>query len=336
MFHSARIKLTVWYLLIIMAISLVFSAVIYSTTNMEFRRFERMQVRVLEERELGVIPSIRTVPNPRLGRINPKEINEARMRLLAYLGLINLAILVMAGGAGYFLAGRTLSPIAEMVDEQNRFITDASHELRTPITVLKSEIEVGMRDKSLNLQTAKKILSSNLEEVNYLQVLSDNLIKLAQNKKGNGMSFEKVSVGTVAKEAIIKVKKIADSKNIKIINSIKDTYLNADQQSLIELFVILLDNAIKYSPAKSSVSLTSQKSKESVVIKIADNGIGIAKEDQRRIFERFFRAEKSRTENGYGLGLSIAKQIVEMNRGTIDVDSDLKKGTTFILSFQLN
>jgi two-component system sensor histidine kinase CiaH len=319
-----------------MAICLLFSLSIYSATNSEFRRFERMQVRIQEDLVLGRDSQLPRGTIPRSGRINPDDISAARTRLILSLGIINLMILVLAGAAGYFLAGLTLRPIEEMVDDQNRFITDASHELRTPITVLKAEIEVGIRDKNLNLQKAKKILDSNLEEVNNLQMLSDNLIKLAQSKNGNGSIFENISLRYISEEATAKVKKIAAGKNIKINNNIKDLYIIGDRQSLIELFAILLENAIKYSPSKTSVSMSAKKVKETIEVKIVDHGVGIAKEDLENIFERFYRAEKSRTESGYGLGLSIAKQIVSMHNGEITVESEQKKGSTFKIIFPIN
>src|SRR3989304_7701028 len=165
---SCQIKLTVWYLLIIMLVSVVFSLVIYSGINRELGRFERSQVlRLRREQEL-MLPA--PLP-PELRGLDAQIVAAARMRLTLTLVLINIGIFGIAGFAGYFLAGRTLKPIKEMVDEQNRFITDASHELRTPITSLKTEIEVNLRDKNLS-KDAKKLLESNLEEVNSLQSLS--------------------------------------------------------------------------------------------------------------------------------------------------------------------
>ncbi len=147
LFESTRFKLTAWYLLIIMAISILFSLIIYEVVNNEFVQFEHLQQIRDERLEMGL-------PPPRISRyvppslLNPAVIAEARNRLMSRLVFINVGILVLAGAAGYFLAGRTLKPIAEMVDEQNRFITDASHELRTPLTALRSEIEVGLLKKN--------------------------------------------------------------------------------------------------------------------------------------------------------------------------------------------
>jgi signal transduction histidine kinase len=334
MFHSARLKLTAWYLLIIMTVSLLFSIAVYSRINLELRRFERMPIRVREN-----LDQITISPPParaHFTRIDPKYLMESRERVIESLIFINLLILVLAGAAGYFLAGRTLRPIQEMVDEQNRFITDASHELRTPITSLKSEIEVNLRDRKLNLEKYRKILESNLEEVNHLQVLSDELIRLAQDGKTTRMKVEKVFIGEVVSDAITKVKKFSEKKHIAIKNSVKDLNIQGDRASLSELFIILLDNAIKYSPTKSEINISSEKSGDKMIIKIKDKGIGIAEEDLPYIFNRFFRGEKSHTTEGYGLGLSIAKKIVDAHKGAIAVKNNPGKGTTFTIMLPIS
>lgn len=349
MFHKARFKLTAWYLVIIMLISICFSVAIYEILTYELDRVERMQ-RIRQERQFSITDGGAVVElRPRAQRppmIDPEIIEETKARLKSMLISINLGILGFSSLAGYFLAGRTLRPIKEMVDEQNRFIADASHELRTPLTSLKSEIEVNLRDKKLNLTDAKKILESNLEEVNNLQYLSDNLIKLTQYQKINGnIVFEKVQLEEVAKEAIKKVANLARRKKITIKNEIKTQMFEADKQSLIELLVILLDNAIKYSEKNTAIEISSSLSGhlgggglKSVVIKVQDQGVGIDKKDLPHLFDRFYRSDKSRTKkgiDGYGLGLSIAKQIVEKHKGVIKVESEVDKGTTIFVYLPL-
>ena len=184
MFHSARIKLTAWYLIIIMAISLSFSTFIYLGATREFDRILRIEQFRITHPELGEryiqrpVWDTDTLPLPKPP--DPALINATRIRVIEGLAGINLIILMLSALAGYFLAGRTLRPIKNMVDEQNRFITDASHELNTPLTSLKTSIEVNLRDKKLSLDKSKDVLLSNLEEVNSLQALSDELIKITQ------------------------------------------------------------------------------------------------------------------------------------------------------------
>lgn len=324
MFKLARIKLTAWYLVIIMLIGVSFSAVIYQGATAELNRIEAMQ------------RFRRPLPNPVLHGIEPEIIEETKHRVALGLTLINLVILGIAGTAGYFLAGKTLKPIKEMVEEQSRFISDASHELRTPITSLKSEIEVNLRDKKLTLADAKKVLKSNLAEVNSLQSLSDKLIKLARFQKGeNNFTPTRVSLAEIAKEAVEKILPLARQKKIKILKSVKPIEIQAEKESLVELCVIFLENAVKYSPSGKEIVVLSQTSDGHVTLKFIDHGLGIAKEDLPHIFDRFYRSDKSRTKEkipGYGLGLAIAKEIVKRHGGSVKVKSEPGKETVFAVT----
>jgi two-component system, OmpR family, sensor histidine kinase CiaH len=330
MFQEARIKLTSWYLLIIMFISIVFSLVIYAGINSELGRFERLQELRLRREQQLMIPA--PLP-PEIHGLDNQSIAAARMRLTFTLVIINIGIFGIAGLSGYFLAGRTLRPIKEMVDEQNRFITDASHELRTPLTSLKTSIEVNLRNKNITLNEAKKLIESNLEDVESLRVLSDGLIRLAQYQRpSENMIFEKINIGDIVNVAIDKVKAIAKNNKIKINQKINNLTIEGDRKSLSELLVILLDNAIKYSKKNSSVKILANQEDGRVNISVSDEGVGIDEKDLPHVFDRFYRAEKSRSKKevlGYGLGLSIAKKIVEMHKGAIDVKSEKNKGTTF-------
>lgn len=327
-----------------MLISISFSVVIYRFLTSEINRAIRME----KLREQGfAFPARKFIvqfnePVPHQGVIvaapSPEVLEEAKQRILLIIVLINLGILGLSGVAGYLLAGLTLKPIKNMVDEQNRFITDASHELRTPLTSLKSEIEVNLRDKKLTLKDAKELLESNLEEVNNLQYLSDNLIKLAQTQRPNGLKFEKVSILDIYNHALKKVKKLADKKKIKISSYIEDINLKADAQSLTELFVIFIDNAIKYSPERSEVEVKTKKSGSRILIEIKDHGIGVEEKELPLLFERFYRADEARAKKdteGFGLGLSIAKQIVDKHNGSIDVKSKPGFGTNFQIKLPL-
>jgi signal transduction histidine kinase len=223
-----------------------------------------------------------------------------------------------------------------MLDEQNRFITDASHELRTPLTSLRTSIEVNLRNKNLTMTQAKKLIESNLEDVEYLRVLSDGLLRLAYYQEPNGnMLFEKVSLKEIVENAVDKVKALALDNKIGINSKIENLEINGDKKSLTELLVVLLDNAIKYGKQNSSVKINTLKEDGKVIISVSDNGIGIDEKDLPHIFDRFYRAEKSRSKenvSGYGLGLSIAKKIVELHNGLISVKSEKGKGTTFTVT----
>ena len=159
MFHDARLKLTAWYLLIIMAISISFSAFIYFGAAKEYDRIIRIeQYRAGHLTPPGII-SQRPPGELDIFSLSSQQDNElvewAKLRVLEALFGINVVILLLSAMSGYFLAGRTLRPIKNMLDEQNRFITDASHELNTPLTALKTSLEVNLRDKKLDLEKQK-------------------------------------------------------------------------------------------------------------------------------------------------------------------------------------
>ncbi len=331
MFQKARLKLTAWYLLIIMLVSILFSLAIYRGSTLELQRIERAQ-RLRQESP----QNYRRNRSP-VSRIDPVILEETKQRVkLALIG-INLIILGVSGGMGYFLAGRTLKPIKKMVDEQNRFITDASHELRTPLTALKTSTEVGLRDKDLILKDAKALLKNNLDDINNLQALSDNLLLLAQFEKGNGgISLLTVDISEVLKNAKKKVSYLAKAKNIGIFIPEENYPIKGDMGSLTELVTILLDNAIKYSPKNTKIKVTVEKLDDQVSILVKDQGIGIDSKDIPHIFERFYRADQARSKTssiGYGLGLSIAKKIIELHNGSIAVQSVVGKGTTITAVF---
>lgn len=331
MFHSARLKLTAWYLLILMGISIFFSITIYRQTTIEVERSLRSEeVRLYRENHPF------TFIRPEQIELNQQALNDADGRIKLVLLFINLGIFGLSGAAGYFLAGRTLKPIKHMLDEQHRFITDASHELRTPLTSLRSEIEVGLRNKKITLLESKHLLESNLEEVIALQVLSDNLLELAQNGKiQDTKNMSEFSIKEVIDNSIKKISPLMQSKQITLTTNIKEVKIKGAMDRLTEVFVILLDNAIKYSPQKTKITISVKIEKQMALVKVADAGIGIDQEDLLRVFDRFYRANKSRSKQeipGYGLGLSIAKKIIESHKGTITVTSQLHKGSVFIVS----
>lgn len=327
MFAQARIKLTAWYLVIIMCISIMFSVVIYRVLFHEVERFERLQ-RFRIERRLG-----RGSTHPSL--TNPELLEETKQRILIMLFFVNAGILVMAGCFGYMLAGRTLAPIKDMMDEQNQFISDASHELRTPLTSLKSTMEVYLRDKNLTLADSKRVMSQNIEDVNKLQSLTDALLQLTQYQKPNGIVvFEKVSILEIVQEAIRRVHPFAIKKHIVIHNKINDYTCIGNKVGLIDVVVIFFDNALKYSSNKKEITVTTVKKDGFIDLSVQDHGIGIDQKDISHIFDRFYRADTARTKiktGGYGLGLSIAKNIVKAHGGTITVASKPREGSTFTI-----
>jgi signal transduction histidine kinase len=315
MFVKARLKLTGWYLLIIMIISLAFSGVIYRASSFELRRFAEAQQNRFERR---------IVPYPPI--IDDELFIEAQHRIANSLILINITILGVSAILGYYLSGKTLSPIKEMVDEQYRFVSDASHELKTPITAIKTTLEVALRDKKLGLAESKKTLKTSLEEVDRLQKLAEGLLELTNKKLM--LELLPLNLAGIVETTVKMVKPLSDKKKIDISVKIPKIIIMTEESSMTRALITILDNAIKYGPDNSKVEVSAKVVGKSVRLSIIDKGKGIHKKDIPHVFDRFYRSDLARSENGYGLGLSIAKQIVEEHSGNIEIESVQGKGTT--------
>lgn len=330
MFRSAVWRLTGWYLVIIMAISLIASGAIYAMATRQAElglREQSSQLRIFR-------PTVLFGNDYESMRM--RQLDKIEQGLQANLLMFNLLILIFGGGASYLLARRTLRPLEEAMEAQGRFTSDASHELRTPLTVMKSELEVALRSKSLSVVEAKELLQSNLEEVLRLEMLSGNLLKLSRYQAGEEpIVLCPVEASKVVTVAIDRVQAQAKAKQIKIKTVLAAVSVKADEQSLTELMVILLENAIKYSPTKTTVTVSAKAVKDRVELAVKDEGPGISAEDAPHIFERFYRADSSRSKNqaeGYGLGLALAEQIAQLHGSSIHMKSVLGKGAEFSVS----
>ena len=330
MFQSARLKLTAWYLLFIMLVSITFSFAFYRESTLTIQRVI-VRIHSIQQQSQQLM-----IPPPPEAEIILEQLQEEKIRVVIALAIVNGIILIVAGGAGYFLAGRTLRPIQKMVDEQNQFISDASHELRTPIATLRAEMEASLLEKHLSDKEARKLIVSNLEELGTLQELTNSLLQLAHVHKKDEKFNETISLQEVLQTANKKVAPMAKKKHITFSLPQFEGQVKGDKHSMVEVFVNLFDNAIKYSEDKKTVTVTASMKKRMIVLLVKDEGWGIAPTDLQHIFDRFYRADKSRSlADGHGLGLSIAKKIVIAHGGTITATSSFQKGTTFTVTFPL-
>lgn len=326
MFHSAALKLTGWYLAIIMAISILFSFSLYRVSSADLDRNVNRQIGYFNNL-LGPDES------QDYGILRQKQLGQDLDHLRGSLVLFNVLVLIGGGAASYWLARRTLAPIEEALDAQSRFASDASHELRTPLTAIQTENEVALRDKSLSKQAAVRLLHSNLEEVAKLKALAEGLLRLS-NGNGEILEPKPVSTKAAAAKAIERYERAAKVKKIDLVNNVSGFKVLGDADAVSELISIFIDNSIKYSPEGSQVTLSSQRSGGQILIKIADSGFGMKQSELPHIFERFYRSDNSRAKDsagGYGLGLAIAKKITETHKGHIEVSSAVGKGTTFTI-----
>jgi len=235
--------------------------------------------------------------------------------------------------------GRLASTLNQMIERlekafkrQQRFTSDASHELRTPLAVIQAESTLAL-NKERTANEYKQSLEIVSNESMLMAKVVDQLLTLARADSGKEqLSFEELDLSELLTGVAAHAEILCRDKGIEFHPDGMETILGSgDRAKLQELFLNLLDNAIRYSPDGGKISLTLRRAEESAVISIADIGIGISEEDIPYIFERFYRVDKarSRVENGAGLGLAICKYIAEIHGGRIEVISRLGEGSTF-------
>lgn len=321
MFESATLKLTGWYLLIIMVINLTFSVIIYETTTNELSSRLQMFGQGIrsESRFDSPFPSSLT-------RIRDLQTDEAKRNIIFNLIYSNIVILATGGIGAYILARRTLRPIEEAHQAQSRFTSDASHELRTPLAAMKTELEVALRDPKLSKVDMRELLVSNLEEVDKLTNLSHTLLKLAQQDY-KSLERTKVDLSAVVSRVIHTYDKA--STRLKLSAPTKPVYIYGHEPSIEELCTILVDNALKYSPPESPVPMNLSVRDGKAHLTITNSGAGIPTQNLPHIFDRFYRADNARSGSGHGLGLSIAKIIVQLHEGGLSATSAAGHETTF-------
>lgn len=266
-------------------------------------------------------------------------------QLFHWLLLILVALGVVFFGVASFMSvvmsKRAMIPISGAFSRQREFVADASHELRTPLSVLLSSIDA----MEMTIEPTKeeafvgKLLSNMRQEVKRMTNLVSDLLTLARSDSNTIESkTESFDFRPQADKALESVRPLAASKQISLsLHAPATLVANGDPERLSQLLYILLDNAIKYTPNGGQVQLFLSAEGQQLSIKVQDTGIGIKPEDYNHIFERFYRADKSRSRQmgGHGLGLSIAKWIVETHGGNIQLESEVGKGSTFVIRIPL-
>lgn len=255
------------------------------------------------------------------------------LMILIAMGIIFLGVAIYMS---VVMSKRAMIPISGAFTRQREFVADASHELRTPLSVLLSSIDaVEMTIEPQKKEMVENILTNMRQEVKRMTHLVSDLLTLARSDSNKiQLSLETFDFRVHAERAIESVRPLAASKQITMhLDSPVSLITVGDPQRLSQLIYILLDNAIKYTPHGGEVKLSLLIVGQQLCISVQDTGIGIRPEDYQRIFERFYRSDKSRSRQmgGHGLGLSITKWIVETHKGTIKVTSELGKGSTFTI-----
>lgn len=321
-FHVATLKLTGWYLGILMVVCLVFSVTLFQISSREFDR-----PLPPESQQRTYSPLSRTM----LRTIREEQADASKQTILGNLVMLNLVTLALGAGLSYLFARRTLRPVEEAMEAQMRFTSDASHELRTPLAVMRTENEIALRGKDSSAKDLRAVITSNLEEVARLQQLTDRLLALSTEQHVESAPF---TVNTVFEDILTRHDAAAKQKNITL--QAKQTKLkgHGNVETICDIVSILVDNAIKYSPEKTKVTIAAEQQGNYVTISVADQGAGIAEADMDHIFDRFYRADQSRSKQhveGHGLGLALAKRLADVSSASLTVANRTPHGAVFTL-----
>ena len=246
-------------------------------------------------------------------------------------GLLAVGILCLISIlAASILANNAVKPLDEAYRKQKEFVSDASHELKTPISVLLTYIEI-LQQQPQNA----KALQVMKDETKNMSGLIENLLALTRLENTEKPTTQELNAADIIIPLAERLNTVHKDRKqpIKIICS-KDIKVKMSQQHFERLLTILLDNALKYTPADKEILIKAATGEHNVKIEIADQGIGIKSDDLPHIFERFYRADKGRNRQngGFGLGLSLALDIVQKYKGRIKVQSEFGKGTTFFIN----
>lgn len=253
--------------------------------------------------------------------------------------VLGIVALLLATVLGHILSGRAMVPLREAYEKQRQFAADASHELRTPLAVVMASADLLENDPSITSPFLKQVIADVRDEVKKMtRLVSDLLLVARSDNKVLKLKLQKFDAAELLSQTARLMQPLADKKHIALdIRNCDAHVIQADEQKIKQLMLILVDNAVKYTPDGGEVHVGFEKAPQGHVrFFVQDTGIGIAKEDQRRIFDRFYRVDKARSREmgGNGLGLSIAQEIVNLHQGSIEVASMLGKGTRFTVELR--
>lgn len=319
-FTEARVSLTFYYSIILILILSGSSVVIYYVILSNFTQS------ILEK---GLDPNLAYIIIS-----NTEKILHDRF-IIVGIFIIIITILSM-----FLLTYKTHKPIKDNIIKQRRFIADASHDLRTPTAVIISGIEVALNNKKLDFDSAKKTLKNVLNEAKELSQLSNNLLNLSKYDSPTlNLDFKFININQLLKTIIERTHDLAKEREIKFKTQMMDLpiIVKGDKIELNRVFYNILDNAIKYSPVGSTVTVSDKIISDNYIIVVTDSGSGMSEGIIDRIFDPFYRTDEARTNtNGAGLGLTLAKKIIENHDGSINVKSQVDKGTSVVTSLPIS
>ena len=263
--------------------------------------------------------------------VNVSQLDEANDRFITITISVMVVFWIISVAASVYLAKWSRKPILESYEKQKSFVENASHELRTPLAVLQNRLESLFRKPNSTILDNSESIAASLDEVRNMRLLTTNLLNLARRDDGLNPEIEDI-IPSFIDDIFENYNMIAEDSGKTFIgkNQTNRTF-KSDKTLLKQLMTILFDNAIKYTGDDGEIIFTVKTTDKQLILQVADNGPGIANEDKKKIFDRFYSVDKARTRQsgGFGLGLSLAQQIVHSLKGTIVVKDNTPKGTIF-------
>ena len=327
-------RLTLSYLAVIMTLSLIFTGIIYLLSTASLNRpllpSEEENSSVSVEAPEFEEHSFENTFRKRLERRD----NTTRTTIIYSLVGFNLGIFVIGIFVSRSLAKLTLAPIEWAMMKQTQFIFDASHELKTPLTAMLVRNEVALRKKSLPEEKAREVIEKNIEEILKMKELTASMLDVAR-ENGEPEKSTEINVPEFLADLQEKLAPVARERGVKIeteMNLGKNLRARAAKNTLEQILTIFADNAMKYS-GDLIVYLCAGRRGKNVAFSVKDNGMGVKKEDRKRIFERFYQVDTARTrtedKTSHGLGLAIAKNLAERQGYKIVLRSSEGRGAEF-------
>lgn len=260
------------------------------------------------------------------------ELNMLRL-LVTAVGLAGLACVVLSLLVSFFMADRAMIPIKKAWQQQTEFLADASHELRTPLAIVQTNLEIVRSNPTETVQSQERWLTNIHEETVAMAKLIDSLLFLARaDAHQQLLAKDRFSLGSAVAAAAEAFRPLAAAKGVTLeILPGAEVNVRGDETKLRQVVGILLDNAIRHTPSGGRVALALEPSHQGILLSVSDTGEGIGPEHLGNVFRRFYQVDPSRSHGGAGLGLAIAKWIVESHGGSITVASTVGEGTVFTI-----
>lgn len=323
-FTKAKLVLTFWYVVLLCVVTASFSLVLYSQiSSIIDQQYMRLEHRVLK----GNMPMMPEEFGP--PKLFAEELVDIKQEIAFHFLLINGGLMIIFASGAYFLAGKTLDPIQKMYEKQKLFVATAAHELRTPLSTIRTGIELFAQKKTTS-KKEKQDLEETLEDVDHLSSLVSQLLTLARYQREKN-EHDSVFLEKAIQAAVRMINPLAKEKNISLeIDPISKTaQVSGVSHMVTELLIILLENAIAHSKPNSKITVFIREQRSRYVIGVVDAGPGISRLEQTKIFEPFYQGKKGSKSNSVGLGLAIAKELAIQLKSNISVTSELNKGSVF-------